>query len=182
MVSFAEAVGNSESSATNGFLFERVPGTSGCHAPCLWSYRDYGLERERGIRDASGPGDYRTSAAGRPGRPEPIAGRWPRRSQIAGAKTADGRQKPDPGARACQRHDLHGLHHLSTHHALRTLPCPCRAPPKWYLSGGPLRSNALDYCVERVCSVAAHVLCWYLVMREELPHGLVGVDDDDPAP
>src|ERR1700677_3087935 len=60
MVSFAEAVGNSESSATRGFLFERVPGVRGCAAPCRSPHRVYGLNRERDIKDVSGSGKPRT--------------------------------------------------------------------------------------------------------------------------
>src|SRR5580700_4091287 len=48
MVSFAEAVGNSESSATRGFLLRGVPDARGCTAPSRLSQRDYGLERTIG--------------------------------------------------------------------------------------------------------------------------------------
>jgi hypothetical protein len=44
---------------------------------------------------------------------------------------------------------LHGLHRLSTHHALRTLPCPCRALTESYMSRARPRGNARDCCVER---------------------------------
>jgi len=56
-VSFAEAVGNSESSATRGYLFERTPDASGCRAPCRLSHRGYGLEHVSGASSMPpGPG------------------------------------------------------------------------------------------------------------------------------
>src|SRR5271170_995836 len=61
MVSFAEAVGNSESSATRGFLFERWPGARGVLHPLvvtpglrIWNARA-GHHRCLGVREDPGP-------------------------------------------------------------------------------------------------------------------------------